>query len=80
MVSSHVFLFPTLLLEDVLRKVGTFYSLIRNILGGKYVFTKCPNTSSAAYGPIFYMIKDVRVQRIYTLYKIIGTDCLGFKK
>jgi len=41
MVSSHVFLFPTLLLEDLLRKVGTFYSLIKNYLGGKYLFTKC---------------------------------------
>ncbi|ADQ39698.1 Integrase catalytic region [Caldicellulosiruptor acetigenus I77R1B] len=39
LVSSHVFQFPTLLLEDILKKVGTFYSLFCNKLGGKYVFT-----------------------------------------
>ncbi len=38
MVSSHVLLFPTLLLEGILRKVGAFYSM--NNLDGKYVFTK----------------------------------------
>jgi len=40
-VSSHVFLFPTLLLENVFKKIGTIYSLFCNKLGGKYVFTTC---------------------------------------
>lgn len=39
LVSSHIFQFPTLLLEDIMKKVGTFYSLFCNKFGGKYVFT-----------------------------------------
>lgn len=42
LVSSHIFQFHTLLLEDILTKVGTLSYLFCNILGGKYVFTKCP--------------------------------------
>ncbi len=39
LVFSHVFQFPTLLLENILKKVGTFCPLFCNKLDDKYVFT-----------------------------------------
>lgn len=75
LVSSHVFQFPTLLLEDILKKVGTFYSLFCNKLGGKYVFTKChaEEAFKIRQGQKKELLREERDNSVYTsledLYK-----------
>jgi|GEM_PF-4110469 len=59
LVSSHVFQFPTLLLEDILKKVGIFYSLFCNKLGGKYVFNTCQTRYSERGARFFEISKEL---------------------
>jgi hypothetical protein len=41
MIHHHVLLYPVVLMEDVMRKVGIITEILRVNQGGKYVFTKC---------------------------------------
>jgi len=41
MIHHHVLLYPVVLMEDVIGKVGIITEILRVDQGGKYVFTKC---------------------------------------
>lgn len=41
MVHWHILLFPVLLLEGLLRRIGSIDQFLREQLGGKYVYTTC---------------------------------------
>ena len=41
MFHHHVLLYPVVLMEDVIGKVGIITDILRVNQGGKYVFTKC---------------------------------------
>ena len=40
-INDHVLQFPVLLMENVLRLLGTFTATLKLLLAGKYVPTKC---------------------------------------
>ncbi len=67
LIFFHVFQFPTLLLEDILKKVGNFSSLFCNKLGGKYVFTTCHIYSSILVEPRIWHITDYRNDSMYLI-------------
>jgi len=41
-MNGHVLLFPTVLLESLLKTTGPFNQFLNQSIGGKYVYTKCP--------------------------------------
>lgn len=47
MVHQHALLFPVLLLESILRRIGSINQFLKPNLGGKYVYTTCQNNEES---------------------------------
>jgi hypothetical protein len=58
-INDHLLQFPVLLMENVLRSLGTFTAALKLIQAGKYVPTKCPIERYSCFRSMPFLLRQI---------------------